>query len=224
MANLHAAIRKCLAVADNPGSSAYLRGRAWEEAVAHMFRAVPGCEVELNAIDRHRSSEVDLLVSNERLRNGLTLLPTFFPIECKYYSTPITSMVVRDFRAKIQDRNCELGVLVAAKGVTGNASTRHAAYQAATSALNQGIEILLLTRDDLASVRTGSDVVHLLHASRRQLKCTTTFPDPARACGGLRLPGSGEAQLSPDAPLEDTPTQLELFSTNLAPPGHLPGP
>ncbi|MEU5763952.1 restriction endonuclease [Nocardia sp. NPDC047648] len=180
MADFTATIRQHLAMADDRGNPPHVRGRACEMAVAHMFRSVPGCETELNQLDYYRSSEVDLIVSNDRHPKGLRLLPEFFLVECKHYTKPVTSMVVRDFRAKIQDRNCDLGVLLAANGVTGNAVDRRAAYHAATCALNQQIEILLLTRDDLAALRSSADVVRLLHERRRQLKSSTTFPDLQR--------------------------------------------
>ncbi|MFF3566898.1 hypothetical protein ACFYXQ_03855 [Nocardia jiangxiensis] len=109
---------------------------------------------------------------------------------------------------KIQDRNCELGVLVAANGVTGNADDRKSAYWAATCALNQGIEILLLRREDLIAVRSGDDVVLLLHERRRLLKSTTTFPDPRRALRNSPAMARHPGQLTFDTL---SPDQLELF-------------
>lgn len=211
VAELNATIRHYLALADDHRNPSYLRGRACEAAVAHMFQSVPGCETELNALDYFGSSEVDLIVSNDQLQRGLRLLPEFFIVECKHYVRPVTSMVVRDFRAKIQDRNCDLGVLVAANGVTGSAVERRAAYHAATCALNQRIEILLLTRDDLTSLRSSADVVRLLHDRRRQLKSSTTFPDPRRAPRKASPLALDREQLALDTVLPDQPGPPEPF-------------
>ncbi|WP_433754526.1 restriction endonuclease [Nocardia sp. CA-135398] len=181
MADLSAAIRRHLNRADDLSNPSHVRGRACEDAVEQIFRSVPGCKTKRNALDYYHSSEIDLIVSNERRQDGLRLLPKYFLVECKHYTEPISSMIVRDFRAKIQDRNCKLGVLVAANGVSGGKSSeRRSAYHAATCALNQKIEILLLTRDDLTELRSSADVVNLLHDRRMELKSTTTFPYPRR--------------------------------------------
>lgn len=211
MVDLGITIREHLKTANDPCNPSQLRGHALENAVNEVFVAIPGCDTRRNVLDHYRSSEIDILVSNRRLVRGLRQLPSYFLVECKQYDSPVSSSVVREFRAKIQDRSCKLGVLVAANGVTGSSHDRRNARQAATSALNQGIEIILITREDLEAIETAADAVRLLEDRRFDLKATTTFPDSRRTSAAGRS-GRGPARSTWTSPRSGTtPPQLFLF-------------
>ena len=59
-------------------------------------------------------------------------------------------------------RNRSTGVLVAAKGITGNAERLTAARFEVATALNEGQQVILLTREELESVSTGERLAELL--------------------------------------------------------------
>lgn len=106
--------------AADPANSTYLRGRAYEDVLVHIFQAVPGCDTQRNSLNRFASEEVDISVMNFRDYDGLRALPEIFLVECKNWSDPVDSATVSTFATKIRHRGCTLGVLVAANGVTGD--------------------------------------------------------------------------------------------------------
>jgi hypothetical protein len=101
-------------------TTAYGRGRNYENLFAYLMSSIPGCEVERNSLNHYGTEEADLSVSNMRLREGLPLLPECFLVECKNWSTPIDSTTLGYFVNVVVDRGCSLGVLAAAKGITGH--------------------------------------------------------------------------------------------------------
>lgn len=161
--------------AADPANSTYLRGRAYEDVLVHIFQAVPGCDTQRNSLNRFASEEVDISVMNFRDYDGLRALPEIFLVECKNWSDPVDSATVSTFATKIRHRGCTLGVLVAANGVTGDPHEQTAAYQAAANALLEKTRILLLTTSDLQTLRSGKDIVVLLHRRLLDLVAAGTF-------------------------------------------------
>lgn len=161
--------------ASDPTNSTHIRGRAFEDALEHVFGAVPGCDVQRNSLNRFTSEEVDISVMNFREENGLRALPEIFLVECKNWSEPVDSATVNEFAAKIRHRGCTLGILVAANGVTGNPYEKTAAYQSAALALVERTRMLLLTTADLNTLASSQDVVRLLHRRLLDLVAAGTF-------------------------------------------------
>ncbi|MFI6225028.1 restriction endonuclease [Nocardia salmonicida] len=179
MGDFSAEVDNLLETANDPSAPAHLRGRAYEDVLEHVFRSVPGCLVRRNALNHFSSEEVDLAIGNPRGNDSFRLLPELFLVECKNWSKPVDSAAVTTFAAKIRHRSCDLGVLVAANGVTGDPYERSAAYQAAAIALAaERTRILLLTTDDLRTLRSGSDIVTLLHNRLLDLIAAGTFTGP----------------------------------------------
>ncbi|MGV9972857.1 restriction endonuclease [Nocardia beijingensis] len=176
MADLNSAVvAQYLGQAANPANSTHARGRAYEDALAYIFESVPGCQVQRNSLNRFHSEEIDIAVMNFKPENGLRALPEIFLIECKNWREPVDSATVSTFATKLRHRSCKLGILIAANGVTGNPYEKTAAYQAASNALQEKIRILLLTTDDLCSVRSHQDVVNLIHRRLLDLIAAGTF-------------------------------------------------
>ncbi|WP_149824696.1 restriction endonuclease [Streptomyces tailanensis] len=176
MANFDSSVLKShLDRANDPANSTYVRGRAFEDALEHVFAAVPGCDVQRNSLNRFISEEVDISVMNFREENGLRALPEIFLVECKNWSGPVDSATVNEFAAKIRHRGCTLGILVAANGVTGNPYEQTAAYQSAALALVERTRMLLLTTADLSAIACSRDVVGLLHRRLLDLVAAGTF-------------------------------------------------
>ncbi|MEU6824797.1 restriction endonuclease [Streptomyces atriruber] len=152
-----------LDTAEDMTNTTAVRGRYYEDALDHAISRISGCQVQRNSLNEFKSEEVDISVSNYREMNGLRMLPEIFLVECKNWSKPVDSMAVAYFATKIRHRGCSLGVLVAAKGVTGDSAERTAALHQAGQSLAEGIKILLITTKDLRELQTISDLVNLLH-------------------------------------------------------------
>lgn len=159
----------------NPANSTYVRGRAFEDVLEHVFVSVPGCDAQRNSLNRFSSEEVDLSVMNFRDQDGLRALPEIFLVECKNWSAPVDSATVNGFVSKVRHRGCTLGVLVAANGVTGDPHEQTAAYQSAALALVEKVRILLLTTNDLQKLASTKDVVAILHRRLLDLTAAGTF-------------------------------------------------
>lgn len=151
------------------------RGRFYENLLAHLIEAVPGCEVERNSLNHYGTEEVDITVSNLRLPGGLGLLPEMFLVECKNWSDPVDSTTLGYFVNVLADRGCELGVLAAAKGITGSAAHRDRAYAIGQAALVRRIRVLVITDRDLLGLKEPSDFPALLHRRNRQLTADGTI-------------------------------------------------
>lgn len=169
------ALKVHLARACNMNGTTYERGRAFEDALEHVFMSVAGCDVQRNSLNRFLSEEVDLSVMNFRADDGLRALPEIFLVECKSWSSAVDANTVNGFATKVRHRGCTLGVLVAANGVTGDRYERTAAYQSAALALTEGTKILLVTTADLHLVTSAKDVVELLHRRLLDLVAAGTF-------------------------------------------------
>jgi hypothetical protein len=153
----------------------YRRGRNYENLLSYLMSSIPGCEVERNSLNHYGTEEADLSVSNMRLREGLPLLPEYFLVECKNWSIPVDSTTLGYFVNVVVDRGCSLGVLAAAKGITGHQEHRDRAYAIGSNALIRGIRILVITTDDLRTLTQPADLVKLLHKRNNQLTANSTI-------------------------------------------------
>jgi hypothetical protein len=112
-------IRRYLADAD-AAATPDAKGKLYEELVRYLFGGVPGCIAERNLTNVFRTEQVDVAVGNARLGDGLWLLPHVILVECKHWDKPVDSGTVGYFMNILAGRGIELGVLVAASGITGD--------------------------------------------------------------------------------------------------------
>ncbi|WP_170191978.1 restriction endonuclease [Saccharothrix syringae] len=175
MGDFNETVREYLGRAGDLSNTTHVRGRAYEDALAYVFKSIPGCDIQRNSLNQFLSEEIDLSVMNFQDLDGLRALPEIFLVECKNWSEPVDSATVTTFASKIRHRGCTLGVLVAANGVTGDPHQRTAAYQSAALALAEKTRILLLTTDDLHGLTCARDVVVLLHRRLLDLVAAGTF-------------------------------------------------
>lgn len=153
------------------------KGQAYEALAAYLFESVPGCRVERNVLNEFRTEQIDVAVGNDRLPDGLPCLPNVMLVECKDWSRAVDSSTVGYFINILAGRGVELGVLIAANGITGQQDIINAAalgYAAAP----RGIKVVVLTTNDLRSLTGTLDFIELL--SRRYLR--------AYASGTIGLP------------------------------------
>ncbi len=151
------------------------RGRAFEKLFCYLLDGVPGIIYEVDRVNFAQSDEIDIAVANTGSLSGLACFPTLFLVEAKNWKDPVDSSSVGAFIDKLRDRHIELGILVAASGVTGDPTTLRAAYHKAASAQTSGYRILLIVMDDLLQVRTSDEFTLLLVKRLLGLAASGTF-------------------------------------------------
>jgi hypothetical protein len=150
------------------------RGRAFEKLFCYLLDGVPGIIYEVDRVNFAQSDEIDIAVANTGSLSGLACFPTLFLVEAKNWKDSVDNSSVGAFIDKLRDRHIELGILVAASGVTGDPTTLRAAYKAA-SAQTSGYRILLIVMDDLLQVRTSDEFTLLLVKRLLGLAASGTF-------------------------------------------------
>lgn len=139
------------------------KGRALEDLVAYLFRRVPGITLtQRDQLNVFQSEEVDLAFWNDKTPSGLPFLPDILLVECKNWSSPVGSAEVSWFDQKLQSRSRTHGILVATNGVTGNAVDANAAHDIIKRALGSGRHLIVITLDEIAPLRTTSELVGLI--------------------------------------------------------------
>jgi Restriction endonuclease len=151
------------------------RGRAFEQLFCYLLDGVPGIVYEVDRVNFAQSDEIDIAVANTGNVSGLACFPTLFLVEAKNWTDPVDSSSVGAFIDKLRDRHIELGILVAASGVTGDPTTLRAAYHKAASAQTSGYRILLIIMDDLLRLRTSDEFTTLLVKRLLGLAASGTF-------------------------------------------------
>jgi hypothetical protein len=140
------------------------KGAALEDVVISSFCKVRGIGfLRRDQTNSAGSSEIDILLFNQRHPLGLPFLTDYLIFECKNWAAPVNSATVASFIAKVRAARLELGVLVAANGITGDAEQRSAANDIIRQAFDRdNIKILVVTRVEIESFRSIADVVALM--------------------------------------------------------------
>jgi hypothetical protein len=160
------------------GSSTHARGKAYEALAVHLFEAIPGCFAERDTINFFGTEQIDVAVGNSRVPDGLCLLPTVLIVECKDWARPVDSKTVGYFVNILANRGVEVGVLIAANGITGDPLELGRAHALGISAIARGIKVLLMTTAEIEKLCSAADLTELLN--RRYLRAITS--------GGLGTP------------------------------------
>lgn len=159
----HRAIAQRLAEGDAAATTEG-KGAALEDVVIRSFCKVLG--IGLLYRDRTNnaaSSEIDILLFNQRHPLGVPFLSDYLVFECKNWAAPVDSATVASFIAKVRAARLEVGILVAANGITGDAQQRTAANDRIREAfVRDNIKILVVTRAEIESFRSVADVVGLM--------------------------------------------------------------
>ena len=166
-----AVIRQYLTAA-NAAATSDAKGKLYEELVMYLFEAVPGCIAERNLTNVFRTEQIDVAVGNAQHGDGLCLLPHVILVECKYWDKPVDSGTVGYFMNIVVGRGVELGVLVAANGITGDRDDLTSAHALGLHASPRAIKVIVITTEDIGSLQSVDDFVELLH--RRYLRAFAT--------------------------------------------------
>jgi len=158
------------AAATAPESNA--KGKAYEALVAYLFSSVPGCIVEPGITNVFGTEQIDIAVGNLTTENGLYLFPRIFLVECKDWDQPVDSKTVGYFLNILAGRSIDVGVLVAANGITGNLADTTHAHALGLAAAARGIKLIVITTDEVTAMSSTPQFVELLH--RRLLRAYAT--------------------------------------------------
>ena len=138
-------------------------GAALEDVVDWTLCSLPGIRVlNRDFVNRANSAEIDLFLFNNPRLSPIEFMPQYLIVECKNWQAPVNSATVRDFIAKVRSTRLEVGILVAANGVTGDPQEQTAANDEIRAAFDRdGTKILVLTRAEIEAFRSTDDIVIL---------------------------------------------------------------
>ncbi len=168
---------RVLLAAVSQASDSASKGKSLEDLLVYLLSQVPGVvDMERNALNAFATEELDIALIHTPVQGGMTFLPEVLLVECKNWSVPVDSVVVSYFASRVRNRGCRVGILVAAAGLTGDAVALTAAYfESAIALARDGIQILVITLDDLCDIESASDFVALLRRRLLQLVCSGTY-------------------------------------------------
>jgi hypothetical protein len=151
------------------------QGRALEDLACYVFGLVPGISVTMrNALNVFDSEEIDVAFWNELDPRGLPFLPRILLVECKNWSRPVGSDEVAWFDRKLEARGLSFGILVAARGITGEPVGRTAAHQIVAQALRDQRQIIIFGRDELQGMTNTDELIQSTKEKLCELVVTGT--------------------------------------------------
>lgn len=165
-----AKLTSILSSGDAEGATPAGKGQALEKAIRYAFEQIPGVSCSMqDQRNGFQTEEIDLLFSNVGHEDGLAQLEPDLLVEAKNWKAQVGAIEINWFATKMRRRNRRTGVLVAACGITGEPETLTAARQQIVLALNEGQEVLVVTRAELEAVSTGERLAQLLLKKRQEL-------------------------------------------------------
>ena len=155
-------IEALFAVGQDRTLSTKARGDALEDLISYLLSELPGIKVLRNARDPFQSQEIDITVANAKLSTWMRLFPSVILIECKNWDDRVGVSAVTDFIFKLVAKYVEVGIIVAANGITGDREDLTAAYQRIAIAQSKGHRVLVISVADLKNIKTTEDFEELL--------------------------------------------------------------
>lgn len=151
------------------------QGRALEDLICYLFENVPGITLtRRNALNVFESEEIDVAFWNELDPQGFPFLPRIILAECKNWSRAVGSEEVAWFDRKLQARGLSFGVLIAARGITGDPNGRTAAHEIVTAALREQRQIVVFDRHELQALAHSDELVTRIKEKLCELVVTGT--------------------------------------------------
>jgi len=141
------------------------KGRSFEILSKYIFEHLDGVEVTECDI-RMKSEEIDIVLWNAQLENVLRPWDSIILVECKNWSCAVGASILDNFVNKIRRRHLSTGIFVAANGVTGGFvrgdGREPGAVGILTSALQDGIRVIVITLDDLRQIQSLDNIRNLI--------------------------------------------------------------
>jgi hypothetical protein len=158
---LRATIESYVEVGTN-GATTTQQGRALEDLICYVFAQVPGITISRrNELNAFHTEEIDVALWNDAHPDGFFFLPNIILVECKNWSRRVGSAELNWFDSKLRNRGLPFGVLVAARGITGDPTEISAAHSIVAAALRENRRLIILSSNDLMALTDSSQLVHL---------------------------------------------------------------
>ncbi|MBJ2215134.1 MULTISPECIES: restriction endonuclease [Pseudomonas] len=141
------------------------KGLSFELLSIYMFEHLDGVDVTEHDI-RMPSEEIDIVLWNAQTEEILRPWDSIILVECKNWSATVGAPVLDNFINKVRRRALTTGIFVAANGVTGGFvrgdGTDPGAVGILTSALQDGIRVIVITMNDIRTITSLDDIRALI--------------------------------------------------------------
>ncbi|MFC4478585.1 restriction endonuclease [Flavobacterium chungangensis] len=145
------------------GVTNQIKGKAFEDLACYLFETIPGVSIAMrNQMNAYHNEEIDVAIWNDNHKNGLNFLPNVILIECKNWSTPVSSIEVNWFCQKLASKGLDFGILIANNGITGNAADLTAAHNTIAFHLAQKRRIIVITRAEIDALTNTAQMIKLI--------------------------------------------------------------
>ena len=145
------------------GASTAVQGRALEDLICYVFAQTPGISItRRNELNAFQTEEIDVALWNDGHADGFFFLPNIILVECKNWSNRVSSAELNWFDSKLRNRGLAFGVLVAARGITGDAAELTAAHSIVAAALRESRRLVVINCDELLALTESSQLVQLI--------------------------------------------------------------
>jgi hypothetical protein len=154
---------KAYVEAGTNGATTAHQGRALEDLICYVFAQVPGISItRRNEMNAFRTEEIDVALWNDGHADGFFFLPNIILVECKNWSSRVSSSELSWFDTKLRNRGLNFGVLVAANGITGDEADITAAHSIVAAALREGRRLVVIRNDELLVLTDSPQLVRLV--------------------------------------------------------------
>ncbi len=139
------------------------KGKALENLICYVFGRVPGITItHRNAMNVFSTEEIDVALWNDKHSTGFGFLPDLILVECKNWSTNVGSEEVSWFDSKLRGRGLDFGILLATKGITGNADDLTRAHSVVAAALREKRRLVVITTAEVVRLANTDALAHLV--------------------------------------------------------------
>ncbi len=139
------------------------QGRALEDLICYVFTQVPGISItRRNEMNAFQTEEIDVALWNDGHPDGFFFLPNIILVECKNWSSRVSSAELSWFDTKLRNRGLSFGVLVAANGITGDSADITAAHSIVAAALREGRRLVVIRSEELLALTGSPELVWLV--------------------------------------------------------------
>lgn len=139
------------------------KGKSLEDLSCYIFEKVPGISItKRNTMNTFDTEEIDIALWNEKSRKGFHFLPYLILVECKNWSSAVSSIEVSWFADKLVSRGLDFGILIASNGITGNPADIDRAHSIVARHLGAGRRIIIIKREEIEALRNTDNLVRLV--------------------------------------------------------------
>jgi hypothetical protein len=110
--------------------------------------------------------ELDLLLANRGVDDGLCGFSYDVPVECKTPEHPVDSQAVQRLAGLLRRCHAGWGILVSLSGITGDRSTLTSGHREVVRAAHEGQHSLVLAGSEMRGLRSAAHLVALLQRKR----------------------------------------------------------